>query len=158
MAIATIAIMDAFATRLETILVSNGYRTGIGASVTRGRFTIRADSTLAACAVMLLPRTSEQTSAAHDRSRVAAQLRIEAHHYYASDQESEVIGQNMLADIQQAVEIEPFNLGGLLQAEGFSWAGDEIIYPEDISNVVSVVMDYDIPHIRYTGEPERPAL
>lgn len=158
MAVATLAMLEAFAARLGAIRTADGYRTDIGASVTRGRFVLRTDTTLAACSLMMLTRTAEETSGGGDKSRVAAQIRIEAHHYYGPDEESEVVAQNMLADIQQAVEIEPFNLDGLLQAQGFNWAGDEVIYPDDVSNVVSAVVDYDIPHIRYTGDPEKPAL
>lgn len=157
MSLALLSILDVFAARVATITTANGYRTDIGDNLTRGRFQVSEQTALPASALLLLPRVSEETSQGGDRSKVAAQIQIEGHRHYTTADSPEAFAIAMLADIQQAVEIAPLNLDGLLVAEGFSWAGDEIVYPEDVSNVVSAMVVYDIPHIRYTGDPEKPA-
>jgi len=151
MAIKLQQIIDAIVTRVAGISIANGHHTDIGADVNRGRAVLDTDS-LPSCGVYLQPRTVEKQSSGGARQSLDASVVVEAHHKYSTDPEVTAI--KMLADIQKAVEVDPENLDGLLHGNGISFAGDEISYPEEYSNVVSVSVVYSIPHVREYGNPD----
>jgi hypothetical protein len=69
--------------------------------------------------------------------------------------ESETIGNEILADIMTAVELEDETLGGLvLTNPGLSVATESIYLPETGDNVVAAEIVYSVPHVRVDGDPE----
>ena len=85
-------------------------------------------------------------------------LTFSAHSVFEDGEHPEDIAILMLADIQTAVEIESFRFGGLLTSPGIEWAGQVIVYPEEVGNVVSVSVVYSFSIIRYVGDPGKPTL
>ncbi len=65
-------------------------------------------------------------------------------------------GQQILADIQRAVETDDITLGNLLMGSeyGLSFQSDSVGFPEAGQNVVAGTVTYLAPHIRKAGDPE----
>lgn len=145
-------ILRAVAGRLEVIAQADGYYSDIGARVFLDRRPPR-DQDLPCVLAYLGERTVDETG--NRRARAAQTVTVAA---FVRDDgcgtESVAIG--LLADIQRAVEIEDFGLGGLLLSSqyGLTWQSDQILTPEPGENVVGAEVVYSIPHVRKSGDPE----
>lgn len=150
------AIIGEAHTRLSVALIANSYNTNLGQLVTRGKRVFKIDE-LPACSVLLGERSIGEEASGGKRSKISATLTIEAHAVYATAEPEEIAVQ-LLADIQTAMEIAPETFSSLLLEPGIQWLGDEIFYPEESGNIISVAVTYSIPHLRYFGDPTKPEV
>jgi len=143
-----LSIIKVFHTRLATIDGTGDFYSTIGASVTRGQQHYNPND-LPSCAVFLGPRSKSSKTEA--RSKLDTSVIIEAHIAFASGNPEDT-GIEVLSDIQRAVETSDSSFGGLLVGN-VTFHRDEISYPENAGNIVSVRVEYEIPHIRRYGDP-----
>lgn len=67
----------------------------------------------------------------------------------------EQLGNDIIAEIMEAMELEDNTLGGLLMVQpGLEWVSDQIYMPESGDNVVAAEVIYSVPHIRIDGDAE----
>jgi hypothetical protein len=97
-------------------------------------------------------RTAEETK--NKRSRCTFTVTVAGFRSLDAG-DSEVIGNEILADIAAAVELEDETLGGLLREQnGLEFLSEEIYFPESGENVVGARVTYSAPHVRFYGDPE----
>lgn len=67
----------------------------------------------------------------------------------------EIVGNAILADIAQAVELADKSLGGLLMPQdGLTFVTESIYMPEAGESIVAAEIVYSCPHVRTDGNPE----
>ncbi len=143
-------IVDAIATRLESVAMEFGYYTNMGLKVHRDQRPPQADS-LPCCMVYLETRSAESQQC----DAIRCTLLINVIGYAERIDPSEDLGIQMLADIQRAVELEDDTLGGLLRGQfGLAFVSDEIFMPDVGVNAVGARVVYSAPHVRFYGDPE----
>lgn len=145
-------IVDAVAARLEAISQGAGYYTDIGCKVRKSRREPSIEDT--PCVNVVLG-TRTVTEARNERQSCEQQIIIVGY-LRLMGVETEVLGIEMLADIQKAVELEDETVGGLLlgAAGGLQFAGDFVVPPEPGEQALAVQVNYSIPHMRRSGDPE----
>jgi len=143
-------ILQAVKGRLQAVNQAGGYVTDIGNDVRLTRAQ-PADIEAPCALVFRNDRTVVETS--HAASRCDFTITVEAYAEIVGDEME--AGEALIADIQQAVELEDETLGGLLtQQYGLTFQSDEIFFPETGANVVGAAVTYSAPHIRKHGNPE----
>ena len=149
-----VRILQAAGARAAVINQAAGYYTDIGCDVVIARFEPAAPDGVPCLRLWLQPRTLQQDG--NTGQRVAQQL-IVAGYDMIGTAEPEVRGQQILADIQRAMELPDTGLGNLLLIGpgdgGLSWQADRVVYEEG-SSVVCGQVAYAIPHRRKAGDPE----
>ena len=148
-------IVDEIAFRVSAIKVSAGYNTDIGKSIKR-RPVVEKIEDAPVSGVYLYERQSALSSNGGKRTKTEPVIVVEGAVSFTGEPLDAIL--EMMADIQKAVEIEPQDLDGLLQGDGLVWAGDEYIYPSETSNAVGVAVTYEIPHLRFYGDPTKPEV
>jgi len=143
-------IVDAVATRLESIAMENGYYTNMGLRVLRNQRAPQLEE-LPCCMVYIGQRTAESQQC----EAVRCAMTINVMGYAERIDPSEILGYEILSDIQRAVELEDDTLGGLLRgAFGLAFASEQILLPEVGANAVGATVVYSAPNIRVMGDPE----
>lgn len=149
-----IRILRAAAARAAVISQAAGYYTDVGCSIVLARFEPSVVDDVPCLRMWLQPRTLLQDSATGQR--VAQQLVVSGYDVIGSE-EPEVRGQQIIADIQRALELPDTGLGNLLLIGpgdgGLSWQADQVVY-EESSSIVCGQVAYTIPHRRKAGDPE----
>ncbi len=143
------SIVEEIQTRIETIDGTGDFHTSMGANCVRGRKQWQEED-LPACSVFIGSRSKEAEQG--ERAKLNSTVTIEAHSVVGSNQPGDIAIQ-MLADIQRAVETDDTNMGGLLTGQ-LSFVSDQIEYPDGGGDLVSVQVEYDIPHVRRYGDPD----
>ena len=144
-------IIDAVAARLADIQVANGYYTDMGLRVILD-FRAPQSEELPAVSVFLGERAAESNLGCDAR----VEMLINVIGYVAKDGgQAYLLGDEILADIQRAMETEDETLGGLLRFQyGMAYAADEIFMPEVGADAVGARVSYTAPHVRKYGDPE----
>lgn len=160
----SLRILDAVAARVEAIRESAGYYTNIGDDV---RLDQRdpIDHELPVALVYFGERTLSQSRGRVEQDELprggtatcTIPLTVVGFQEVGRGQSFEVLGHQMVADIQAAVEGFDETLSGLVlkSGGGLAWQSDQTFMPEFGSNVVGAAVTYLVPHIRKSGDPER---
>ena len=143
-------ILQTVASRLQVISQDDGYYTDIGRSIRLDMREPQADD-LPCCLVTMGERTLESNSGCTDR----IDMEITVVGYMPLIDQAYIQGDEILSDIQRAVELEDSTLGGLLRRQfGLAFLSSEIYMPEIGANAVGARVTYSAPHVRVTGDPE----
>lgn len=145
-------IVNELAERASQMRVANGYYSDMGETVLRDRQPPHA-AQLPCVQIYVGERTQSDTR----NRRAAADMPITVIGYrMLGGNESEQVGIEILADIQQALEAGDERLGGLLNGatHGLHWSSDQIYLPESGESVVAAEVTYAAPHVRHSGDPE----
>jgi hypothetical protein len=148
-----VRILQAIGARAAVIATAAGYYTDIGTDVQLERAEPGDDD--APCTrIWLQPRSLTQDG--NTGQRVSQQI-VVAGYERVGVVDREVRGQQILADIQRAIELPDTGLGNLLLIGpgdgGLLWQADQVVYEEN-SSVVCGQVAYAIPHRRKAGDPE----
>jgi hypothetical protein len=146
-------ILLVVANRVAAIATENGFNTDAGRSVYVGGMpTLGPDDPDAVIAVIPQGQNSGLT-----RMHVAGQWPIDivaVANANASRDDHALLVEDVLADIQRAMELEDRTLGGLINANDFS-VGDTKPYDrEQGSSVVAVAQTYSLHVQRVFGSPD----
>lgn len=143
-------ILQAVAERLEVISQLNGYYTDIGRSIRLDMREPQAED-IPCCLVMMSERSLESNSGC--TSRIDMQITVVG--YTPLIDQAYVHGDEILSDIQRAVELKDTTLGGLLRRQfGLAFLSSEIYMPEIGASAVGARVTYSAPHMRIAGDPE----
>lgn len=149
-----VRILQAIGARAAVIDQSVGYYTSIGRNIELARIEPSTTDDVPCLRIWLQPRTLQQDGNTGQRT---AQQVIVAGYDNKEGAEPEVRGQQIIADIQRALELPDTTLGNLLLIGpgdgGLSWQADQVVYEEG-SSIVCGQVAYAIPHRRKAGDPE----
>lgn len=141
-------IIQRVMTALAAITVANGYNTGCGAHVHRGKRGFSDASDLPAVVVFPQVETSSKTQYGTDAHVMPVE--INAALIYGGTSPS-VLGEQALADIIKAMGTDP-TLNGLASSVTYAGGGiDE--YPDEAMQAVVVVASFEVAYETRRGDP-----
>lgn len=148
----TLRILNAVAERLAVISQARGYYSDVGCDIRLDRREPNLEDL--PCAQVFLSEGSIEDE--QNRRHLVGQSLTVIVYDLANGRETEVVGWQLVADIQSAIEGEDVTLEGLLIGRRDSLAPEsfEIILPESGVNAVAARITYAVPHIRKWGDPE----
>lgn len=144
-------ILETIRDRLQVISQAAGYWSDIGSDV---RLSRQQPNDVEAPCVLVYRNNRAVEEMSHAAARCSFTITVEA--YAERGPDDTLTGEQLLADIQQAVELEDETLDGLLtQQYGLAFESDEVFFPETGANVVGAAVTYSAPHIRKHGNPDK---
>lgn len=142
-------IMQMLSARLETISILNGFNTDIGQTVERYPRVFN-DTEVPACSIYM--SSADQGGLIGNAQKTDPGLVIHASTKFG-DSIPEDVAIKMLADIHKAIEIPsnniPQNPDLIRKVDEVGW---QIIYPENLSGIVSLEVLYQFSYSRKYGE------
>ena len=146
-------IVDAVVARLANIAPENGYYSNIGRTILTNAQSVPAEC-LPCCHVVTGERVATETR--NDRAACDMAITITAYHSGLASV-NELLGYQLLADMQRAIEAGDMTLGGLVRdrdGAGLAFVSDEIFLPEIGASAIGARVTYSAPHVRRAGDPE----
>ena len=137
---------DAIITRLQDILIANGYNTDAGNQVYSGVRFFNDDTTFPVVTVFSGDEVVEKLT--YDSYRSERAVNIEAYVKDASTPTGSI--EDMIEDIQHAVELADTSLGGLVEVLDYTGV-EEIEMPESGSDLAGVRVTYLFTYQREYG-------
>ena len=148
----SVQVESAIVTRLQTILIADGYNTDAGNRVTQGRRTFDP-SELPALSVFIPVVELDDSKPPHaQRNDCLLQLVVEGHITAVDMNMPAVDGHALISDIKRAMfDSDDRTLGGLVN--DFRWQRDVLDIPDDGSHVVHVSVEALAPYPEIYGDP-----
>jgi hypothetical protein len=144
-------ILNYIKTRLETILISSGFNTDLGKSVSLGRKYYSVDTcSLPMCSLFDLEDEPEEADSYLEKMMITLDLMVEC--YIKNENGAQNAIDDVISDVKTAVlDVTDRKLGGLTL--DFGYAGREIVWPEDASDVIPVRLRFRTLYRENYGSP-----